>query len=205
MVTINFEKQKKGNRYNLYVDGEFYSGIENYTIILHNLKNSQLIEKEKLEEILLSNESEHAFNKALHFLTKSMRTEGEIKKYLKSKDISDIVINVTLQKLKDYKYLDDVLYTKEYIEMYKNKYGKMKLKQNLLNKYINEDIIDEYLSFDEEETLESVVNLIEKQIKNKELDIKLKQKVYRNLLSKGYSYDIIKKAFKKVGSCEDWD
>lgn len=205
MVQISFEKQKKGDRYNLYVDGEFYSGIEKYTILLHNLKNFQEIEKDKLEEIMLSSESEYAFNKALHYLAKCMKSEGEVIKYLKSKSFKDNVIEIAIKKLKEYRYIDDVLYTKEYIEMYKSKYGKLKIKQNLLNKCIDEELIDEYLSFDEEENLDSVINLIEKRTKNKEFDDKLKQKIIRNLLSKGYSYDIIKKAFKRIKSYEDWD
>lgn len=205
MVQISFEKQKKGNRYNLYVDGEFYSGIELDTIVKYSFKENQEIEKEKLDEYLLESESFYAFNKGLKYLSKSMKTESEIKDYLKTKNFKPDVINLAIKKLYEYNYINDELYVKNYVEFYKTKYGKLKLKQNLLNKKIDEELIDEYLSYDEEDNLDIVYNLIEKQLKNKDLDDKLKQKIIRNLLSKGYNFDIIKKAFKKVGKDEDWD
>lgn len=205
MVQISFEKQKKGNRFNLYLDGEFYSGIELDTIVKYGLKNYQDIEKQKLDSYILESESFFAFNKALKYLSKSMKTESEIKDYLKTKNFNNNVIDLAIEKLYEYKYINDEIYVKNYVDFYKNKYGKLKIKQNLINKKINEEIIDEFLSFNEEESLLIVINLIEKMIKNKELDDKLKQKVIRNLLSKGYSYDIIKSAFKRIKDNEDWD
>ena len=205
MVQISFEKQKKGNRFNLYLDGEFYSGIELDTIVKYGLKNYQEIEKQKLESYILESESFFAFNKALKYLSKSMKTESEIKDYLKTKNFNNNVIDLAIEKLYEYKYINDEIYVKNYVDFYKNKYGKLKIKQNLINKKINEEIIDEFLSYNEEESLLIVINLIEKMIKNKELDDKLKQKVIRNLLSKGYSYDIIKSAFKRIKDNEDWD
>jgi len=205
MVVISFEKQKKGERYNLYVDGEFFSGIEPDVIVKYCFKNYMEIEREKLEQIVLESESFYAFNKALKHLSKSMKTENEIRDYLINKSIRKDAVENAILKLIEYKYINDDLYTKNYVDFYKEKYGKIKLKQNLLNKNINEEIIEKYLSFNEEESLNKIISLIEKQIKNKEIDLKLKQKITRSLLSKGYSFDIIKKGFNMVGNNEDWD
>lgn len=205
MVVINFEKQKKGDRYNLFVDGEFYSGIEPDVIVKYSFKNFMEIEREKIEEIVLESETFYAFNKSLNYLSKQMKTENDIREYLLNKGIKKEAVENAVEKLKEYKYINDEIYVKNYVEYYKEKYGKIKLKQNLLNKKIDEEIIKTYLDYDEEENLNVVVSLIEKQSKNKELDIKLKQKIIRNLSSKGYSFELIKKAFKKVGSDENWD
>jgi len=204
MVIINLEKQTKGNRHNLFVDGEFYSGLELDTIVKFGLKNGQEIEKEKLDKLIIDSESFFAFNKALKYISKCMKTESEIKDYLKQKHFKKDVIDVAVKKLYEYKYINDEIYAKNYVEIYKNKYGKLKLKQNLLNKKINEEIIETILNYSEDENLETIKTIIEKQIKNKILDDKLKQKIVRNLISKGFSFEVIKKAFKGLED-ENWD
>ena len=82
--------------------------------------------------------------------------------------------------------------------------GQNKLKQNLKNKNIDEELIEKYLNFDENEIILNIKKEILKQTKNKELDIKLKQKIYRNLTYKGYTFDQIKKAFMEDDS-ENWN
>ena len=173
-MIISLEKQKKGDRYNLYLDGEFYNGIEPDSIVKYHLKDGIDIEKEKVDEILLESESFYGFNKVLKYISKSMKTTGEIEDYLKKHDFKQIVIANIINKLNEYKYVNDELYCKSYIDFYKEKYGKNKIKQNLLLKKIDEEII--------------------KQSRNKELDLKLKQKIIRNLISKGYNYELIKQA-----------
>ena len=205
MVVISFEKQKKGDRYNLYLDGEFYSGIEPDVIVKYSFKNFMEIEKEKIEQIVQESETFYAFNKALNYLSKSMKTENEIREYLLKKGVKKEVVENAIVKLIEYKYINDEIYAKNYVEFYKEKFGKLKIKQNLLNKKIDEEIISKHLDYNEEENLENVAKLIEKQRKNKEFDLKLKQKITRNLLSKGYSFDIINKGFKRVEKNENWD
>lgn len=205
MVVISFEKQKKGDRYNLYLDGEFYSGLEPDVIVKYSFKNFMEIEKDKIEQIVLESESFYAFNKALNYLSKSMKTENEIREYLLKKSIKKEMVENAIEKLIEYKYINDEIYAKNYVDFYKEKLGKLKIKQNLLNKKIDNKIITKFIDYSEDENLDNIVKLIEKQSKNKELDLKLKQKIIRNLLSKGYSYEIIKKGFKKVDNDEDWD
>ncbi len=205
-MIVELEKQKKENRFNLFLDGEFFSGINLDQIVKYNLKNGLDIEKEKIEEIVLESETFYAFNKVLKYISKSMKTKHELKVYLKDKGFNESVIKNVIEKLEEYNYINDELYCKYYVDTYKNKYGKNKLKQNLKNKNINENIIEKYLDFDEKDSILNIKKEILKQSKNKELDLKLKQKIYRNLVYKGYSFDEIKKGFEILGEDdENWD
>lgn len=205
MVIINLEKQKREERYNLFIDGNFFSGISLDCVVKYGLKNNLELNLDKVKEIVIESETSYAFNKALKYLSKSMKTEGEIKTYLLGKKINKDCVFLAIEKLKDYGYINDEQYVKSYIDFYKQKYGKLILKQNLLKKNINEEIIEKYLDFDEDENLNLVKNLIEKQLKNKEYNEKLKQKIIRNILNKGFSYEIIKKAFKQINEGEDFE
>ncbi len=152
-MIISIEKQKKENRFNLFVEGEFYSGLNLDQVVKYNLKNGLDLNKEKIDEIVLESESFYAFNKVLKYISKSMKTEHDLMLYLKKKSFSDDVINATIEKLKNYNYINDELYVKSYIETYKNKFGQNKLKQNLKNKNIDEELIEKYLNFDENEII----------------------------------------------------
>ena len=205
-MIIEIEKQKKDNRFNLFVDGEFYSGLNVDQVVKYNLKSGQDLEKDFIDQIVLESETFYAFNKVLKYISKSMKTEHDLQKYLLQKGFKDDVIQQTIQKLKDYNYLNDELYVKSYVETYKNKYGINKIKQNLKNKNVDEELINQYLNFDEKEVIFNIKKEILKQTKNKELDLKQKQRLYRNLTYKGYSFEQIKKAFSMLGEDdENWD
>ncbi len=205
-MIVTIEKQKKGDRYNIFADGEFYSGICLDQVVKYNIKNNIELDEAKLEKIVLESETFFAFNKVLKYISKSMKSELDVRNYLKQKQFSEKVIEKVVEKLREYSYLDDKIYAKSYVETYKNKYGKNKLKINLKNKGISEEIVNEFLEFDEDEEIENIKKLILKQTKNKSLDIKVKQKIYRNLQSKGYSFDCIKKGFNLLGEeNESWD
>lgn len=205
-MIIKLEKQKKDNRFNLFVDGEFYSGLNVDQVAKYNLKSGQDLEKDFIDQIVLESETFYAFNKVLKYISKSMKTEHDLQKYLLQKGFKDDVIQQTIQKLKDYNYLNDELYVKSYVETYKNKYGINKIKQNLKNKNIDEELINQYLNFDEKKVIFNIKKEILKQTKNKELDLKQKQRLYRNLTYKGYSFEQIKKAFNMLGEDdENWD
>ena len=191
-MIILLEKQKKGKRYNLFVDGEFYSGISPEYIVKYNLKSGQEVEGKKLEKIVNESESYFGFNVALKYITKTQKTTKEVEDYLKKHKFNSTISENVLSRLSEYKYIDDELYVKNYIDFYKQKYGKNKIKQNLLLKKIDEELIEKYLNFDDEISLQNIKKEILKQTKNKELDLKLRQKIIRNLLSKGYNYELIK-------------
>lgn len=205
-MIISLEKQKREERYNLFLDGEFYSGLELETIVKYKLKNGQDISKERIDEILNESESSYAFNKALKYLSKSMKTENEVIDFLKSKKIRYDAIVLAIDKLKQYDYINDEIYINSYVNFYKSRYGKNKIKQNLIQKGLDRELVEENMDYDEKENLDFLVNEIKKQSKNQAIDLKMKQKIIRNLTYKGYNYDTIKSAFNSLGeSDESWD
>lgn len=188
MIEItDITEQKNKSRRNLFVENKFYCGIELETLLKHNIKIGTEFEEEELENILIESESIVAFNKALKYLTKGLKSEFEILNYLKNKGFIDKVIDIVMEKLRQYNYINDEYVCESYVNFYKQKYGKNKIKQGLLLKKIDEETIDKFLNYCEDE--EKVNKLIEKFLKNKTRDFKTKQKLINNLLYKGYSYD----------------
>lgn len=146
--------------------------------------------------------------RSLYILQKYSKTEKELRDKLRrgKKSYSDEVIDKTIEFLKAHHFIDDIAYTKRYIELHKNSYSKKVIKQKLFLKGIKKTLLDEIIessdiSFDEESIIKKL--LLKKcpdYFDNPSMDIKEKQKLLSFLFRKGFSYDKIKDVMK----CEEY-
>ena len=193
---IEFQK-RHDDRVNLYVDDEFYAGVSVELILKEQLKKGMEISKEELDQIILEDEKGSAFNKAVKYLSSTLKTEKQIKEYLKKKAYNPSTIEYVLDKLKEYKYLDDENYSRSFVLTYSNKYGKLKLISALKSKGVSDRIIDSVFSEDLE--LESNIRPIaEKYLKNKEKNPQTYMKLSRFLYSRGYEFDEINRLINEL-------
>ena len=117
----------------------------------------------------------------------------EVKVKLKKDEISEEHINLIINKLKDKNYLNEDDFINYYKEIYQAKKGKAAFKKFLESKYISTNKINNaLLEFNEND--EYVYNYAKNFVKNKVGSEKLlKQKLYANLLNKGFEKQTINK------------
>ena len=196
MVEItDISEQKNKNRRNLYVDGKFFAGIELETLLKNKIKIGDEFSKEELENIINESEKIVAFNKAVKYALKGLKSEYEIRKNLKDKGYLTQTINEVVDKMKEYNYINDEVVVETYTNYFKEVYGKNKIKQNLLLKRIDEDVINKYLAYEEND--EKLKKTIEKYLKNKEKNLKTKQNLVNHLIYKGYKFDDFQSLLKE--------
>ena len=188
---------KNAKRVSVYLDGNYYCGLDLITVMQARLKVGDEISKERLIEIQRDSEMQACMDVALRSLSKCVKTEKDIIKKLESKGFLEEIAIETVEKLKGYGYINDQDYSNRYAETYKNRKGKKLIKLELKQKGVDEQVIDETLNGIESE-LETAVSIAEKYCKNKEKDLKLMQKCYKYLLSKGFSYEDSLTATKQV-------
>ena len=183
-------QKKNETRANLYLDDVFYSGISIEAVIKNHLKKDMEINRETLDEIILNDEKTVAMSKAIKYMGGALKTKKQIRDYLKKKEYALPTIDYVIDKMVEYKYLDDEAYARSFMLTYSSKYGKLKLKSQLRLKGVSESIIDNLLEEDKqiEDSLESVA---EKYLKNKEINEKNIVKLARFLSSRGYEFDKI--------------
>ena len=198
MVITKIEIQKKNkNRVNLYIDEEFYCGLSLETIMKNHLKEGQNINESSLEYLICETEKEMALNKAVSYISKCQKTKQEIFKYLLQKGFDEQIINIVIEKLQEYNYVNDELYAKNYIKFKNKNNGSRKIEMELKQKGVAENIAKECLeqySCDRE----SVLPVALKYMKNKEKDLKTKQKAYRHLASRGFQSEDILFALNQI-------
>ena len=203
MIVTDIKPQAKNSkRVNLYLDGKFYCGLELFTIMKHRVKMGNDYTANEIIDIQIAEEEGVCLNYALNLLSKSVKTEKEIIAKLKKRGYVSEIIDKVIFKLKDYGYVNDEEFAEKYINSYSKNKGKRLLKSELKLKGVSDAIIeDKFLSVENE--LETAIKIAEKYVKNKPVDIKTKQKCYKYLLSKGFSYDDSKTAVDKVLSLDD--
>lgn len=199
-------KKNKSQMYEIFVDDESIGLYHIETIIKHNLQKNIEIEKTELETILIESNTLIAMEKTLNLISKSMKTQSEIKRYLKDKGFALKVVDNVINKLKEYNYLNDELYAKYYTNCNLVKFGKKKIRFELTKKGVDEKIIDAVLN-EYDENVDAIKKLAEKYLKNKDKDFKTKAKLFSHLASKGFDFDNINKIiseFNWSNNNEDW-
>jgi len=183
-------QQKDKTRANLYLDEEFFAGIAVELCVKFGLKKGMEIDEQFLKDIIFEDEKSKAMNKAVGYISSTLKTSKQIREYLKKKEYSQQTIDYVIDKMKEYKYLDDEAYAKAFINTYSSKYGKMKIISALKSKGVSEMTIDNVFA---ENTLpeSNLPKVAEKYLKNKEITREVLNKLSRFLYSRGYEFDEI--------------
>lgn len=194
---------KDKTRANLYIDEEFVCGISVELIVKLSLKKGMDIGREYLDKIILEDEKSKAMNKAVNYISSNLKTTKQIRDYLKKKEYSQQTIDYVIDKMNEYKYLDDESYARSYISAYSSKYGKFKLKATLKAKGINEKIIDDVLASDKD-VKDSLSSVADKYMRNKQPTKEVIAKLGRFLSSRGYDWDSIKSYISNLSGQEEY-
>ena len=203
MIKISkIEVQKKhDNRVSIFVDDEYYASMFLDTAVKYGIKKDLEIEEEVFKNYLIESEKHLAFNKALNYLNTALKTAKQIRDYLNKKGYDKITIDYVIEKLKEYNYLNDRVFAETYISTYSNKYGKNMLKNKLFEKGVPRNIVDELLG--EFESNEEVIDkLLVKKIGTKQITEDLLVKATRFLLGRGFSFDEVNSAIRKIRNKE---
>lgn len=184
-VTI---QKKNRSRVSVYVDGEFFCGMQSITAAKEGIKLGAEVDEAELMRVIAESESVEAFDKALSYIGKGPRTKKEIESYLIKKEYPIFAINDVVEKLSDYGYLNDESYVDAYLHCYSGSRGIKRLKADLIQKGVDKTLIDEKLSLLEgqDDAARVAANKYMRTHKNAD-----KNKLRAHLYSKGFDYSVI--------------
>lgn len=182
MVIKNIRKTKYG--YNLFIDEEKIN-IENSVFSKYMFKKNDAITKNQLDNILKENEIAYLKRRALNYLT-SRKSTLDFKKYLYRLEAPKTLVDELVKEYTKKGYLNDYLYAEFLILKEEKRYGKNKIKEILINKGINNEIIDELLFDFKDKNLEAQIIHECKYVKADNY-YQAQQKIARSFLRKGYN------------------
>lgn len=193
MKIIKYEK-KGNNKYKIHLENNDSINIYEDVIIKNNLLYKKEIDRELLEKIDNDNSQFDAYNKCVKYISVRIRSKHEIEEYLKKKEIEPSMIDETIDKLIKNNLLNDDIFTKAFVND-KIKFttmGPYRIEQELKKHHIDSNIIYKYLNEIDDITIDDKINKqINKLIKSSRKKQNLRNKIYMNLLSLGYSNEMI--------------
>lgn len=202
-ITAITPQKHDPKRCNIEVDGRFFCGMQLLTVMEHRLKVGTAVTEESLSALQLAGEKQTALDKALTHISASMKTEREIRDYLRRKGYLQDVSDYVVEKMKGYGYLDDAAYARAYAESAGKRKGGRLIRMELRKKGVSDEAIDGALgSLEEGGAAEAA---LQKYMRGKPADKKTMQKAYAHLISRGFDYDTARDALRAVFSEEDTD
>lgn len=211
MKTITKIKQiGRTNRYHVYVDEKWAGIFIDVTLATYKMKTGGQFDEEEFDRIKAENDASVSFDMATSYMEKYVVSEKGIKDYLKKKGFDDKTVAKTVEKLKEYNFVDDEKFAKNYFESLSSNKGKRAIATKLLQKGISKEIVQSLLeNVDDEAQLETATALARKFVKNREMSPNLRQKCLAHLVYKGYDYSVAQKATQTVlnsyeGEKDDW-
>lgn len=203
-ITSITPQAKDKRRCNIYIDGRFYCGLTLETTVKNRLKVGQIITPERLSEIQLQSEKETALNKALTHLSATRKTEKQIRTFLEGKGYLSAVSDYVVEKLREYRFLDDGEYAEAYVEYAAKRKGGRLIRMELRGKGVADEDIDAALqTLDTQAETVAATEILQKYMRGKVSDTQTLQKAYRYLMGKGFDYETAKAALRAFGDCEE--
>lgn len=214
IITKITTQKKRTDRYNIYIDEQYAFSVDEDVLLKFELRKGKEVDSFLISQIQYQDEIQKAYSLALGYLAYRMRSEAEVRLFLKKKDIEDALINEAVHKLYRFHFLNDVDFAKAYVRTHVsggNK-GPITLHLELKEKGIRENEIQEaLLEYPLKVQVENAKHLAEKSIKKEKnmSERALKQKLEQMLSRKGFSRESIVIALEDVriekNHEEEWD
>ncbi|UBH12717.1 recombination regulator RecX [Macrococcus armenti] len=203
ITKIEVQKNNK-DRFNLYINGNFFAGIDAATYVHFNLRKDLILSDEDLRNIGEYDGYRVAINNALNYLSYKKRTELEVREYLNKCEVRAEVVDSVIQYCKENKYIDHEDYAKSYMNTLINTTdkGPVIFAQTLKQLGVEQAIIDKYQHQFEllvtSERIDKISQKVMKKYEKKQSAKMIEQKVIQTLIQKGYNLDIANDAMKNV-------
>jgi regulatory protein len=113
-ITALVIQKKNKERVSVYIDEEFAFGLA--LIEAAKLKKGQTLTEADIQRLKALDEVEVAYDKALHFLSFRPRSEDEVRRNLKKKEISAGAIDRVIERLERAGFLNDAEFARLWAE-----------------------------------------------------------------------------------------
>lgn len=193
-ITSITPQVKREGRYSIFVDGEYAFSLSAEGLLDAGFTAGQELSQVKLTEAKRQSQVDKAYNLALAYVARRMRSEGELRDYFRRKDYEPELAEQLISRLTNLGFVDDLEFAKRWVENRRllRSSSTKKLRLELRQKHIAAEIISAIFADSEEDELHALRSLVEK--KRKQTRYQDEQKLIAYLARQGFSYSDIKAA-----------
>lgn len=191
-ITAIKQQVKRQDRYSIYIDGKYLFSFSQNELMNSGLKVGRELTEQELHELQDTATVDKAYDRALNLISHRPRSEGELRDYLRRKDMSDADVGAVILRLSERGYVNDLDFAQRWVATRRllKSTSKRRLSQELRQKRIASDTIDQVLANDETDEREVLRELVARKRRQTKYQDNLKLMQY--LSRQGYNYEDIK-------------
>lgn len=184
------QQVKRPDRYSIYIDEKYVCSFSEPELFNLGLRIGRELTPEQLEDLKNDAVRDKAYYRSLDLVSRRLRSEWELRDYLKRKEYTPDIIDMTVERMIERGYIDDRLFAQRWVENRRllKPTSKRRLQQELQAKRVSRTVIDELFAADETDEREALRELVEKKARRYPDKLKFMQFLARQ----GYGYDDIK-------------
>lgn len=209
MTVTGVEAYPKGKgRVSVYMNDEFAFVLYKGELSKYGLEIGRDINDELYEKIMHETIYPRAKKRGMNLLKSMDRTEADVRRKLSEGGYPADAVDVAVDYLKSYHYIDDSRYASEYIRFKSSSMSRKQIIAKLTEKGVSKAVIGASYDAYEEENGDSASNsereLIKKLINKRcpdgvsGIDYNARQKLFAYLYGKGFSISLIEEVYSSL-------
>ncbi len=178
----------------MYVDGAYAFSLSAEALLETEYITGQELSGVELAEAKAQSQVDKAYNLALAYVARRMRSRGELQDYFRRKQYDPALGDQIIAKLVRLGFVDDTEFARRWVENRRllRAMSTKRLRLELRTKHIADSIIRQVLADDETDERQLLHGLVEK--KRRQTRYQDDQKLIAYLARQGFNYDDIKDA-----------
>lgn len=191
------QQQKRSDRYSVYVDKKYVFSLSESALLTSGLFVGQELGSQELATLKDTSQRDKAYNQALGQIARRVRSEWEIRDYLKRKGYDPELVDEIVKRLYAIELLNDAEFARMWIENRRllKSTSTRRLQMELRQKHIPDDIIRSSLAHDTADERAILRDLITR--KRKIARFQDEQKLIAYLIRQGFNYNDIKQVLSE--------
>ena len=195
-ITAIKAQVKREGRYSIFVDDKYAFSLSAEGLLDAHLVTGQELSQVDVTDYKRLSQEDKAYNLALAYVARRMRSEGELHDYFRRKQYAPELAEQLLAKLRRLRFVDDAEFARRWVENRRRlkATSTKKLRLELREKKVNSEVIQTVLAEDETDEHQLLRDLVEK--KRRISRYQDDQKLMMYLARQGFTYDDIKAALQ---------
>lgn len=201
-MTITKIEEHIKNKYKIYLNDAFAFILYKGEVRQFKIKEGEILAEETYREIVDTVLTKRAKLRTMHLLETIDRTEADVRRKLREGLYPPEVVDEAIAYVKSYHYIDDTRYAQNYIAYRMGSMSRSTIKQKLLQKGVDQELIERQLAEYGDEGGEAEKELIRRLVlkKCKQLpvpDYQEKNKLFAYLYRKGFAISDIESVYRE--------
>jgi regulatory protein len=202
-ITAIKQQERLKGRYSIYVDEKYAFSLSADALLAEKLHTGLEIDEQQLRAYKKLSADDKAYNLALAYIARRMRSEWELHDYFRRKGYEPELGGQILEKLRRLGFVDDAKFAEAWVRNRRllKPVSVRRLKQELRQKRIADDIAEQVLAAEETDDRAVLRELIARKRRQTKYQDDLRLMQY--LARQGFGYQDIKNALEALEAADE--